>query len=148
MSTRGLARVAALYGQVERVRLGEWRQAAAAVDEAEQMRAAATEAGARCRMEARASLAQGEMTGWRVAESAAEVSGLIAERAKGMRQKRDAMQTAANLVYVASRMQTERITRVVEGLAMAEMAMEQKREQATADDRFAARLCWSRMKGS
>lgn len=146
MSLKGLARIAALYGQVERVRLVELQQAAASVAEAERLRTAAVEDGAVHQGAGRAALAEGEGHGWRLAQDACQAAHEIAARAEELRAERDVVRASAGESYRASRRQTAQLVRVVAGLVKAETLLEERREQAAADDRFAARLCWSRMK--
>ena len=146
MSARRLGRVALLYGQVERVRLAELHEAALAVAEAERLRAAGEAACLKSRGEGRAALARGEGMAWRLAEGAAEAAELTVERAAAWRQEREAARVGAGEAYRASRLRTEQVTRVVEALRDAEAVLEGRREQAANDDRYGARLCWTRMK--
>ncbi len=146
MSAKGLHRVAALYGQVERVRLVELQEAAAAVAEAERLRVAAEAARGDRQQEGRAALARGEGIAWRLAESACEVAEVTMDRAAAVRAERELLRASAGELYRASRLRTEQVARVVEGLRAAEALVAGRREQAATDDRYAARLCWSRMK--
>jgi hypothetical protein len=148
MKAKGLAKVAMLYGQVERVRLVELQEAAAAVAEAEHLRAAAEARGAAHRSEGRAALLQGEGLAWRLAESAGDATEVLRERALLLMAERDVLRTAAGEAYRSSRLRTEQVTRVVEAIAQAQAVVDARREQAATDDRYAARLCWTRMKAS
>ena len=148
MKQSGLARVAALYGQVERVRLVALQQAAIAVNDAALTRDLATAAGVLRRLEGRAALALGEAEGWRLAESTSEAAEVMAESAEELRLQRESLRAEAGEDYLASRVQRKRVGRIVECVALAEKGIQDRREQAEADDRFAARMCWSRMKTS
>lgn len=144
--TKALARVAAVYGQMERLRLVELQAAAAAVAEAEGLRGEAELAGEAQKGEGRAALARGEGVAWRLAESACEAAGAAALRAGVLRDEREALRAGAGDVYRASRLQAEQAAGAVEGLRQVEAIAAGRREQAATDDRYAARLCWSRMK--
>lgn len=146
MSRKGLARVASLYGQVERVRLVELQLAAAGVLEVERALAAAAEDQVARRAEGRGALALGESVHWRMAESACDAAERSADTIEALRVARETLRAEAGTQYRASRLQTERVARVVADLKAIERLREDKIEQANADDRFAARLCWPRMK--
>ncbi len=146
MKTKGLGRVVALYGQLERVRLMELQEAAAAVVAVDRLRAEAEAAGVARRSEGRAALARGEGMAWRMAESACEAAEVVVARAAAERTAREASRLAAVEVHRASRLRAEQALRVAEVEARAVAATEGRREQAATDDRYAARLCWTRMK--
>ena len=144
--SKGVARVAALYGQVERMRLIELQEAAAAVAEAERVRAAAEAACEERRSEERAALVRGEGLEWRLAQGGCEALERTMLQAVAMRKERETSRASAEEGYRTSRLQAEQAAQVVVELRAVENGLEARREQAAADDRYAARLCWARMK--
>ncbi len=128
------------------MRLVELQQAAAAVLEVEQAQALAAQMVAARKAEARAALAAGECWNWLVAGRACELAKRAGERAELLRVERASLRDSAGEVYRASHLQTERVACVVAALEDAERVVGGRREQAQADDRYAARRHWKQMK--
>lgn len=137
---KALARVVAVYGQVERLRLVELQQAGAAVAMAERRQAEALEVIAESHRLGHEALERGEGTEWRVQQSSRAEAEQHWQRAAELREARAVVQAEAAEMHRASRQQTEQVQKVVEGRAREEALADARREQAAADDRFGARL--------
>lgn len=141
MSRRNaLARVVAVYGQMERLREIEMQLAGAAVEEAERAGAQALAQKQESHRLGHEALARGEVAEWRVQQSTYAEAEQYQQRAGELRGARMAVQAEAEENHRASRQQTEQVAQVLEDRVRAEAVVEARREQARADDRFGARL--------
>lgn len=136
--------MAALYGVVERMDSIELQRAMSVVREAERaierQRTIVHAAG----LDGRAALVKGDRMGWSLAETQQEVSAWRARRLEEVRVEREALNEAAREVYAASRLKSEQMNRVVEGVAKRVEMEEERRFQATTDDRFLSRKLWTK----
>jgi len=147
MATRGgLRRLATLYGMVEQMRSLELRVAAGAVDDV--VCASAIEALVhRGQVDGgRAAMAAGDREEWSVAETTREVVEARIERLAKLRVVREVKLDEARDAHKTSRLKVEQMERVVERARAEAALVEDRKTQAVADDRFAARGAWTRAK--
>ena len=81
--------------------------------------------------------------GWAAAETQQMSAGTNRRRLDQMHGERKALSDAATEVYIASRLQSEQMKRVVEGMTSQVETERERRLQAVSDDRFLARRRWS-----
>jgi len=145
-ATKSLARIAKVYGLVERMRSLELRMAADAVSEVEFAAAVAAATRYNQVAGARAALVAGNREEWSVAEVTLRVEEIRMQRLAELRVKREAKLAEAVSLHRESRLEMEQMERVVELKRAAAAIEEGRRTQAMADDRFASRGAWKRMK--
>ena len=145
-ATKSLARIAKVYGLVERMRSLELRMAADAVSEVEFAAAVAAATRYNQVAGARAALVAGNREEWSVAEVTLRVEEIRMQRLAELRVKREAKLAEAVSLHRESRLEMEQMERVVELKRAAAAIEEGRRTQAMADDRFASRSAWKRMK--
>ena len=141
---RRFARLTELYGLVERIDAAAARIAADAVAEAVRLRASEEACDVEQRRLARAALAIGDRAGWLVADSAGEFAEARAASLARMQAQREVVRDQALAVYRASRLKTEQMARMGKGEREAAALEDGRRAQAVADDRYGARLEWTR----
>ena len=143
---KSLGRLAALYGRMERIEAAAARRAADAVIEASRARgredACAEEQGGLARL----ALEAGDRSAWQMAADASEFSMLRAGSLAEVQGERAKVQAEAMSRYLASRLKTRQVLEVLERARSLAAVAEARRDQAAADDRFAARLGWTRMR--
>ena len=145
---KGLERLAALYERVERMEAARVQLAAAAVADVTRERMA-EEAYGRAEGElARAALVDGDRRAWVVAASAGEFAADREDRLARVQVQREAAYGDAMADYTASRLQSQQVLQVVERRQRSVKVLEERRAQATADDRYGARLGWTRAQES
>jgi hypothetical protein len=142
MRLKRLKRLASLYGVVERMHSIELQMASAAVIEAEQaiavQRAAIRSAG----FDGRGALMMEDRLGWSLAERQREIAGWKRERLEGIRVERESLSDSARERYAASRLKSEQIQSVVDGVELRVQVEDGRRTQGAADDRFLSRKLW------
>jgi hypothetical protein len=139
---KGVARLASLYGMMERMRSLELRVAAGAVDDVVCSAAIAATVRESQIAEARAAMASGRREDWQVAETTRGVIEARMVRLAALRAEREAALERAVAEHQVSRLNMEQMDRVV-GRARAQMSAEEdRRVQAESDDRFASRRAW------
>jgi hypothetical protein len=139
----GIARLAGLYGMVERMRSLELRAAAGNLDE---VASAQTMQAAVHRSEvsgSRAAFASGDREQWKVAETARALLEIRMARLNKLRAEREVKLDQAAQAYNRSRVRMEQMDRVVERERERLACEAARRAQAEADDRFASRRAWS-----
>jgi hypothetical protein len=143
---KGVARLASLYGMMERMRSVELRVAAVAVADVVCSAAVAATLRESQIADARAAMATGCREEWQVAETTRGVIETRMVRLAALRVEcQDALDEAV-AVHRVSRMNMEQMNRVLERSRAELMGDESRRAQAESDDRFAARLAWERSK--
>jgi hypothetical protein len=140
-----MARVAQVYGMVERMRSVERRVAANAVDEVVCSEAIQTTVLTSLLGGARDALAAGNREEQQIAETARQRVELGLERLAQMRVERQAVLERVAAEHRESVVAMEQIDRLLERARAAESLEADRREQAVADDRFGSRLAWRRM---
>jgi hypothetical protein len=137
-----LKRIAALHGVVERIHSVELQRATSAVRETElAIEAQRTVVGAAGR-DGRKALAMEDRIGWSVAEMQREIAKWKAVRLGEIRLKREELSRVAIEQYATSRLKSEQMTQVVDGVS-ARVEMEAgRRAQSLTDDRFLSRKIW------
>ena len=81
--------------------------------------------------------------GWEMAETHREGAGWRRRLLEQIRSEREMLSDAAREQYVTSRLKSEQMKRLAEGLAARAEIEEGRRVQAASDDRFLARRRWS-----
>jgi hypothetical protein len=138
-----LKRLVNLYDVVEQMHSAELQRMMLTVREVEQsievQRSAVNLAG----LEGRGALMTGDHIGRLAAETQREVAGWMCERLEKIRLEREALREAAKEQYAASRLKSEQMKRVVEGLTGQAKIEEDRRMQAATDDRYLSRRRWT-----
>ena len=137
-----LRRLATLHEVVERThaavlerRVAEVREAEEAIDLQHAMARSAA-------FEGRAALIVDDRMGWSLADAQREFAGWRRERLERIRVEREQLRAFAQEQYVASRVKSEQMRGVVEGVE-AKIAIEEgRRNQAAMDDRYLSRRLW------
>ena len=137
-----LKRIGVLYGVVERMHSVELQRATSAVRETElAIKAQRTVVGAAGR-DGRKALAMEDRIGWSVAERQREIAEWNGVRLGEIRLKREELSRVAREQYATSRLKSEQMTQVVDGVS-ARVEMEAgRRAQSLTDDRFLSRKIW------
>jgi hypothetical protein len=145
MRTRlhGLKRLAVLYGAVEEMHSVDLQRKMSAVREAQREIGAQHEAAQTAGLHGREALTTGDRMGWTMAETLRKTAGWKRQRLEEIRLARESLSDQAKEQYVASRLKSEQIKSVVEGVRERMESEEQRRMQAASDDRFLARLRWT-----
>jgi hypothetical protein len=137
-----LRRIANLYGVMEEMRRSELEGAMGAVREAEEAIAVQRSAALSARLDGREALAAGDRLGWMAADKRRELAGWKSVRLEEVRVEREAASQVARQQYLASRIESEQMKRVRDGVARTVETDESRRMQAIVDDRFLSRRRW------
>ena len=140
----GLNRLAALYERVERMEAARVQLAAAAVAGVTRERMAEEAYGREEGELARAALVGGDRGAWVVAASAGEFAANRQDKLARVQVRCEASYDDAMAEYTASRLQSKQVLQVVERRERSEKVLAERRAQAAADDRYGARLSWTR----
>jgi len=138
-----LKRLVTLYGVVEEMHSAELQRTAAAVHEAQQAIGVQQRVARSARFDGRDALIADDRMGWEIAETQAESAGWNRRRLEQIRSERQVLSDAAREQYVASRLKSEQMKRLSQGVAVKAEIEEGRRVQAGSDDRFLARRRWS-----
>jgi hypothetical protein len=138
-----LKRLMTLYGVVEEMHSLELQQRTAAVQEAQQAIEVQQQVARSARFGGRDALMADDRMGWEIAETQRESAGWKQRRLEQMRLEREVLSDAAREQYLASRIKSEQMKRLAEGVAARAEIEEGRRVQAASDDRFLARRRWS-----
>ncbi|WP_263385398.1 hypothetical protein [Granulicella arctica] len=143
--TSVLKRINILYGLVEEIHSGVFRQTVALVNEADQ--AITLQAGQAHAAGAlgRASLREGDHQEWVFSKAQRELSEARQQQLKTVREARVVNTEKARDEYRASRIKSEQMKTIVEQSQQAEDLIAGRRTQAAADDRFLSRLRWKQL---
>ncbi|HMF63349.1 MAG TPA: hypothetical protein VK608_04610 [Edaphobacter sp.] len=139
---RKLKRLAALYGVVERMHSVELQRTAAAVREVEQAIAVQQTVVRSAGFDSRETLMTGDRMGWSLAKTQREIAEWKQERLKRIRLEREELSDVAREQYAASRVKSEQMKSVVDGVTVRAEVEEGRRMQAATDDRFLSRRLW------
>jgi len=134
-----LKRLVTLYGIVEEMQSLGLQRTTAAVQEAEQAMTVQQRMAQSARLSGRDALSTGDRMGWTVSEIQRETAAWKRRRLEQVRLEREELREAAREQYVASRLKSEQMKRVTEGIVAQAAFEEERRLQAALDDRFLAR---------
>jgi hypothetical protein len=140
-----LKRLVALYGIVEEMHSVELQRMTAAVRETQVAIGIQQNVALSARLDGRDALMTGDRMGWTMTETQRESAGWRRRRLEQIRVEREVLSDAAKQQYVTSRMKSEQMKRVTEGIAARVEMEEARRAQAVSDDRFLARRRWTDM---
>jgi hypothetical protein len=138
-----LKRLVTLYGVVEEMHSVELQRMTAAVREAQHAIGVQQQVAHSARFDGRDALMADDRMGWEIAETQRESAGWKRRRLEHIRSEREVLSDAAREQYVASRLKSEQMKRLAEGVAVRAEIEEGRRVQAALDDRFLARRRWS-----
>jgi hypothetical protein len=138
-----LKRLVTLYGVVEEMHSVELQRMTAAVREAQQAIGVQQQVARSARFDGRDALMVDDRMGWEIAETQRESAGWKRQRLEHIRSEREVLSDAARGQYVASRLKSEQMKRLAEGVSVQAEIEEGRRVQAASDDRFLARRRWS-----
>jgi hypothetical protein len=138
-----LKRLVTLYGVVEEMHSVELQRITAAVREAQQAIGVQQQVACSARFDGRDALMAEDRMGWEIAATQAESAGWKRRRLEQIRSEREVLSDAAREQYVASRLKSEQMKRLADGVAVKAEIEEGRRVQAASDDRFLARRRWS-----
>jgi hypothetical protein len=138
-----LKRLVTLYGVVEEMHAVELQRMTAAVCEAQQAIGVQQQVAYSARFDGRDALMMDDRMGWEMAETQMESAGWKRRRLEQIRSEREALSDAAREQYVASRLKSEQMKRLAEGVAALAEIEDGRRMQAASDDRFLSRRRWS-----
>ena len=139
-----LRRLNAVYEMVEEMHSVEARRTAAAVVEAQSVIHAEEARTYDARLSGRAALLTNDRVGWSLAVVHEEIATQKKKRLEPILKEREEKSEEARARHLASRQWSERIRSLVESTSTRIAAEEERRAQATADDRFLARRAWKR----
>src|ERR1700733_2229616 len=142
-----LKRLVTLYGVVEEMHSVELQRMTAAVREAQQAIGVQQQVARSARFDGRDALMADDRMGWEIAETQRESAGWKRRRLEQIRSEREVLSDAAREQYVVSRLKSEQMKRLAEGVALRAEIEEGRRVQAASDDRFLARRRWSDAQG-
>ena len=142
-----LKRLVTWYGVVEEMHSVELQRMTAAVREAQQAIGVQQQAARSARVDGRDALMADDRMGWEIAETQRESAGWKRRRLEQIRSEREVLSDEAREQYVVSRLKSEQMKRLAEGVALRAEIEEGRRLQAASDDRFLARRRWSDAQG-
>ena len=145
---KSVARLATLYGMIERMRSVELSIAAGAVQDAACAAAIASTTRAGHIDNGRSAMATGQREEWQVAETSRGVVETRIVRLATVRKECEGTLLDAEVRHHASRMDMERMHRVVEVARTRAAMREDRRAQSESDDRFASRRAWMQARQS
>lgn len=138
-----LKRLKDLYGVIEDMHSVELQRMTAAVREAQEEIGVQQEAAQSARLDGRKALTAGDRMGWTMSEALRETASWKRRRLEAIRLEREGLSESAKEQYVASRLKSEQMRRVV-ARASEQMEIEEgRKKQAASDDRFLARRRWT-----
>ena len=143
---KGIARLATLYGTIERMRSLELLVAAEAVDDVACSAAIAATVRRGQVADARAAMASGRREEWQVAETTRSVVEARIMRLNALRKERETTLAEASERHRISRMNMEQMDRAAERKRTLDAMQEDRSSQAESDDRFASRRAWMCMR--
>ncbi|RSL19458.1 hypothetical protein EDE15_5127 [Edaphobacter aggregans] len=137
-----LQRLAILHGVVERTHAAVLERRATEVREAEEAIDLQHAVARSAVFEGRAALIVDDRMGWSLAEAQRELAGWRCESLERIRMEREALRASAHEQYAVSRIKSEQMRCVVQGVET-EIAIEEgRRSQAAMDDRYLSRRSW------
>jgi hypothetical protein len=134
--------MAALYGVVERMHSVELQRAISLVREAEEAIETQRRILRAAGFDGRLALTLGDRMRWSFAETQREITAKCGTRLEQIRLDREELSAATRERYDTSRVKSEQMIRVVEGVTTRVETEEGRRAQATTDDRFLSRKLW------
>ena len=137
-----LRRLNAVYEMVEEMHSLEARRAAAAVLEARRVIHAEETRTYEARLSGRAALLTDDRVGWSLAFVHEEIAAQKKRRLEPILEEREEKSEEARARHLVSRQWSERMKSLVEDTSRRIDVEEERRAQATADDRFLARRAW------
>jgi hypothetical protein len=143
---RTLKRLVTLYGVVEEMHTMELQRMTSAVREAEHAIDVQQQVARSARSDGREALMTGDRMGWEMAETNREGAGWRRRVLEQVRSERELLNDAARDQYLASRLKSEQMKRLAEGVVERAEIEEGRRVQAASDDRFLARRRWNDMR--
>lgn len=143
---KGIVRLAAVYGMMERMRSAELRLAADAVEDVACSAAIAATVRASQITDARTAMASGRRDDWQVAETTRGVVEARIVRLAKVRAEREVALADSAQRHRMSRLNMEQMDRVVDRNRTQAGRREERRLQAESDDRFASRRAWMNTK--
>jgi hypothetical protein len=138
-----LKRLGALYEVVEEMHSMELQRMITAVLEIQQAIGVQQEMLQSARLHEREALKVGDRMEWAMAEALQETSGLRRRRLDEVRVVREDFKNRASEQYVASRLKSEQMNRVVDRITEQIEVESARRAQAVSDDRFLSRRRWT-----
>jgi hypothetical protein len=138
-----LKQLVTLYGVVEEMHSAELQRMTTSVQEAQQAIGVQQQVVSSTRVNGRDALMTDDRMGWEIAEVQRESAGWKRRRLEQIRLEREVLNDAAREQYLASRLKSEQMKRLAEGVALKAEINERRRVQAVSDDRFLARRRWS-----
>jgi hypothetical protein len=138
-----LKRLVALYEIVEEMHSAELQRLTAAVNETHAAIERQQDAIHSACLDSREALMTEDRMGWVSAETRRRSSGWKRRRLDQIHVERVALNDAAREQYIASRLKSEQMKRVVEGIESHLKIEWERRSQAASDDRFLSRRRWS-----
>ena len=141
-----LKRIETLYARVEQMHSVALQQASARVRDAEtaiaeqclQMRNARASSGD--------ALCKGSREDWFIAQAQCDLANRRRQSLENVRVELELVTSLARAEYSASRVKNGQINALVESIGAAELLVEGRRAQASADDRFLSRQRWTHVR--
>jgi hypothetical protein len=138
-----LNRLRSLYGDIEELRSMQMQRTTAAVREVEQAIESQDEKVCSSGFDGRKAVMAGDRMDWTAARVQREIAEWRQQRLQQVRAEREILNEEARRQYLASRLQSEQMKRLVEG-AESQIEIETgRRTQAALDDRFLTRRRWT-----
>jgi flagellar export protein FliJ len=146
VSARGrqLGRLLALRKSLERVREAEFARARGEAEATRGELRTLARVQEHSRVNAQERLSDGDREGWWVEQSAGVLIERAREELRNVLEEREASVDATRVEFDRCRVQREQARLLHEAVLLAERKDAERREQATSDDRFAARAHWMR----
>ena len=133
-----------MYARVERMEAVSAQLAGAAVARIARERLAEEAYGREEQELARVALVGGDRGGWLVAASAGGFAQEREAKLAALQVQRERARDDAMASYAASRLKSQQVLQVAERRQHTEKVLEERRAQASADDRYGSRLGWTR----
>lgn len=138
-----LRRLASLYGSMEELQSAYLQRRLAAVQEAEQAIGFQQAVVRSSIADSREALVSGDHVNWTAAKLQQEIAEWKQQRFREVRRDRQVLSDEARKQYLASRLQSEQMKQVADGVMAKIEIHEGRRTQAALDDRYLARRRWT-----
>jgi hypothetical protein len=139
---KGLTRIAELYSTLEQARSAEMQRATFLVAEVEQAITLEDSIRSDAKSVGREALERGDRVGWLLAEGQSRLSDWSLRRLGAVARERNMLLDAATELYQASRIESEKMRRLLETSKRENAIVDGRKLQAAADDRFLSRRQW------
>jgi hypothetical protein len=138
-----MKRLVSLYAVVEQMHTTELQRMNQVLGETQAALELEEGLASSVRLEGREALHDEDVVGWRIAERQEDIAAGRRHRLEQMRIDREQLRDSARVQYLASRLKTEQMKRVLDDIEAHKEMEGRRRAQLSSDDRFLGRRRWN-----